>query len=106
MIAVFAHTGGLTGGEVVVAGGASALAQKLLEAVFGDEAVRRLAATARTDLLERVERVLGDEADRYLRLLDRAQVDPGLAAELRAALATVAAAGRPVAEGPAIRTRR
>ncbi|HLZ37019.1 MAG TPA: dynamin family protein [Mycobacteriales bacterium] len=111
MIAVFAHTGGLTGGEVVVAGGASALAQKVLEAVFGDEAVRRLAATARADLLERVERVLGDEADRYLRLLDRAQVDPDRAGQLREALSGVAAAGRPGAGRPgagrpAVRGRR
>ena len=40
MIVVFAHTAGLAGAEVGVAGGASALGQKLLEAVFGDQAVR------------------------------------------------------------------
>ena len=44
MLAVFAHTGGLTGAEVAVAGGTSALGQKLLEAIFGDQAVRELAA--------------------------------------------------------------
>ena len=65
MLAVFAQTGGLTGAEVVVAGGTSALSQKLLEAVFGDTAVRALAAQARQDLLERVERLLGTEADRF-----------------------------------------
>ncbi len=43
MLAVFAHTGGLTGAEVVVAGGTSAVGQKLLEAIFGDQAVRQLA---------------------------------------------------------------
>ncbi|MDQ3592401.1 MAG: dynamin family protein, partial [Actinomycetota bacterium] len=32
MVAVFAHTGGLTGGEVAVAGGTTALGQRLLEA--------------------------------------------------------------------------
>ena len=47
MLAVFAHTGGLTGAEVVVAGGTSALGQKVLEAIFGDQAVRALAAQAR-----------------------------------------------------------
>ena len=46
MIAVFASTGGLTGAEVVVAGGTSALGQKVLEAIFGDQAVRTLAARA------------------------------------------------------------
>ena len=56
MIAVFASTGGLTGAEIVVAGGTSALGQKVLEAVFGDQAVRTLAARARERLLERVER--------------------------------------------------
>ena len=47
MIVVFAHTGGLVAGEVVVAGGASALSQKILEAVLGDQAVRSLAEQAR-----------------------------------------------------------
>ncbi|VEG25972.1 dynamin family protein [Actinomyces howellii] len=36
MIVVFAHTGGLTGGEVGIAGGTALLAQRVLEAVFGD----------------------------------------------------------------------
>ncbi len=48
MIVVFAHTGGLVAGEVAVAGGASALSQKILEAVLGDQAVRSLAEQART----------------------------------------------------------
>ena len=65
MIAVFASTGGLTGAEVVVAGGTSAASQKLLEAIFGDQAVRTLAAKARDDLLARVDRLFGDEAARY-----------------------------------------
>ncbi|MCP6135007.1 ABC transporter, partial [Klebsiella pneumoniae] len=46
MIVVFAHTGGLVGAEVGVAGGTAILAQRVLEAVFGDQAVRRLAETA------------------------------------------------------------
>ena len=57
MLAVFAQTGGLTGAEVVVAGGTSAVAQKVLEAIFGDQAVRTLAAQARGDLFARVERL-------------------------------------------------
>ena len=59
MLAVFAHTGGLTGTEVLVAGGTTAASHKVLEAVFGDSAVRALAATARADLLERVESAAG-----------------------------------------------
>ncbi|MBA3349323.1 MAG: dynamin family protein, partial [Actinobacteria bacterium] len=44
MITVFAHTGGLTGGEIAVAGGTATVGQKLLEALFGDQAVRTLTA--------------------------------------------------------------
>jgi hypothetical protein len=72
MLAVFAHTGGLTGAEVAVAGGASAASQKLLEAIFGDQAVRSLAARARDDLLERVEALLRADAARFDALLDGA----------------------------------
>lgn len=70
MLAVFAHTGGLTGAEVAVAGGTSALGQKVLEAIFGDQAVRTLAARAREDLVERVERLLKEDARRFDALLD------------------------------------
>ena len=70
MIAVFASTGGLTGAEVVVAGGTSAASQRLLEAIFGDQAVRTLAARAREDLLGRVERLFAGEAARYATPLD------------------------------------
>jgi hypothetical protein len=72
MLAVFAHTGGLTGAEVVVAGGTSALSQKVLEAIFGDQAVRTLAAQAREDLFARVERLLREDAARFDALLDEA----------------------------------
>jgi len=95
MIVVFAHTGGLTGGEVAVAGGASALSQKLLEAVFGDQAVRRLAADARAELLRRVHVLLADEAERFTALLESAAVDPGQDTALRAAARAVSAAGLP-----------
>jgi len=72
MLAVFAHTGGLTGAEVVVAGGTSAVGQKVLEAIFGDQAVRTLAAQAREDLFARVERLLREDAARFGALLDQA----------------------------------
>src|SRR5262245_255008 len=43
MVVVFASTAGLTGAEVGIAGGSALLGQKLLEAVFGDQALRTLA---------------------------------------------------------------
>jgi hypothetical protein len=92
MVAVFASTGGLTGAEVVVAGGTSALAQKLLEAIFGDQAVRRLAATARDDLRVRVEELLGEEADRFRDLVDNAGIPSDAAPALRDAMAKLARA--------------
>ncbi|KGM10139.1 GTPase domain-containing protein [Cellulomonas bogoriensis] len=87
MIAIFASTGGLTAAEVGVAGGTAVLAQRLLEAVFGDEAVRRLTDTAHQDLRDRVHGLLRTEQDRYLALLDATDVRPDAAAALNQALA-------------------
>ncbi|HYT09433.1 MAG TPA: dynamin family protein [Mycobacteriales bacterium] len=111
MLAVFAQTGGLTGTEVIVAGGTSALSQKVLEAVFGDTAVRALAADARGDLLERVDLLLSDEAERFRSLVSSAAPDPDAAARLRAAATDLegarrgsAAVSRPAAqERPPVR---
>lgn len=94
MIVVFAHTGGLTGVEVGVAGGTSALAQRALEAVFGDEAVRRLAKAAKDDLDQRVQTLMAGELARYHRLLDGYAIDPALAEEIRAASDAVQAERR------------
>ena len=84
MVVVFAHTAGLTGAEVGVAGGTAVIGQRILEAVFGDQAVRRLAELARIDLRERVEALFAEEHARYLDLLDRSPVDPSAAERLRA----------------------
>jgi energy-coupling factor transporter ATP-binding protein EcfA2 len=86
MLAVFAHTGGLTGAEVVVAGGTSALSQKLLEAIFGDQAVRTLAAQAREDLFARVERLLREDAARFDSVLDDAAPEADSFARLHGAV--------------------
>jgi hypothetical protein len=83
MVVVFASTTGLTGAEVGIAGGSAVLGQKLLEAVFGDEAVRRLAEHARTDLAVRVTTLVADERARYTDLLD----ELGLGADDTSALA-------------------
>ncbi|GAA4225771.1 energy-coupling factor transporter ATP-binding protein EcfA2 [Streptosporangium album] len=89
MLAVFASTGGLTGIEVGIAGGTSVLSQKLLEAFFGDQAVRTLTVKARTDLRARVAALLGTEATRFTSLLDAVQPPEGAAAALRAAALAV-----------------
>jgi energy-coupling factor transporter ATP-binding protein EcfA2 len=99
MMAVFAHTGGLTGSEVAVAGGTSALGQRLLEAVFGDAAVRSLAARARTDLAERAERLLGAEQARFAALVADAAPAPGAGEGLRDALRELTAARRAQSSG-------
>lgn len=89
MVVAFASTGGLTGVEVGIAGGTAVVAQKLLEAVFGDDAVRRLTAHARERLDARVDGVLSREAERYTAQLDAlGSADAGGAA-LRAAAADV-----------------
>jgi hypothetical protein len=86
MIVVFAHTGGmLVGAEAGVAGGTAVLAQKLLEAVFGDQAVRSLAERARRDLEARTRTLLDAERRRFTDLLESLEVDPAVADRLRGA---------------------
>jgi energy-coupling factor transporter ATP-binding protein EcfA2 len=86
MLAVFAQTGGLTGAEIAVAGGTSAVGQRVLEAVFGDQAVRALAARAREDLLVRVRALLDEEAARFDRRLDPVAPDPAARERVASAL--------------------
>ncbi|WP_206063284.1 GTPase domain-containing protein [Nocardioides sp. HDW12B] len=65
MIVVFVSTAGMTGAEVGIAGGSAVLGQKLLEAVFGDQAVRRLTELSRRDLEERVAAAYDGERARW-----------------------------------------
>ena len=85
MLVVFAGTAGLTGGEVAIAGGSAVLAQRLLEAIFGDQAVRSLATKARRDLIGRVDELLGQEKARLGTLLDVLTLDDEVPARLRKA---------------------
>ena len=94
MVGIFAHTGGLTGSEVAVAGGTAALSQKVLEAIFGDQAVRRLAEQGREMLERHIRSVLDAEADRFRRLLAERRPEPGTAAELQRAAAEIVSAGK------------
>jgi hypothetical protein len=66
MIVVFSMTAGLTGLEVGVAGGTAVVGQRLLEAVFGEDAVRRMAEKAREDLALRCRRLLDGEQQKFL----------------------------------------
>ena len=83
MVVVFANTAGLTGAEVGIAGGSAVLGQKLLEAVFGDQAVRSLAERGPGRARDRVRALLDEERHRYLDLL----ASLGLDAEARRAAA-------------------
>jgi hypothetical protein len=91
MVVVFAHTAGVTGAEAGIAGGSAVLGQKLLEAVFGDQAVRRLADQARADLEVRVRALYAVESARYLAVLDGLALDAGRTEALRSAVRQVTA---------------
>ncbi|WP_026459367.1 dynamin family protein [Schaalia vaccimaxillae] len=69
MIVIFSTTGGLTGAEVGVAGASAALAQRLLESVFGDQAVRAMAARAQDMLLESSQTVLSQRVEPLRQML-------------------------------------
>ncbi|GAA1801214.1 dynamin family protein [Planosporangium flavigriseum] len=90
-----------TGLEVAVAGGTTVAAQKVLEAIFGDQAIRDLAEKARQDLSTRIHELLAGEAGRFLSVLDSAGGDPTAADRLRrvAADVTAARAATPLAGG-------
>jgi hypothetical protein len=86
MLTVFASTAFIpTGAEVGVAAGSALVGQRLLEAIFGDQAVRALAAKARADLIRRVDELLSGEQARMVALLDDAGVDPWAAGRMRSA---------------------
>jgi hypothetical protein len=92
MIVVFAHTGGLVGAEIGVAGGTAVLAQRVLEAVFGDQAIRRLAQTAKDDLDARVQALLADELVRYHMILNELGLEADQSIRLRQAARAVESA--------------
>lgn len=79
MVAAFSLTGGLTGVEVGIAGGSGVVGAKLLESIFGEDAVRRMAIRARTDLLERMGALLREHGRPFTELL--AETEPEVPAE-------------------------
>ena len=89
MLVAFAHTGGLVGAEVGIAGGTAVLAQKVLEAIFGDQAVRDMATKARKRLLEHVQELYAVERARYDGARDGVETREGQAQRLADAAAAV-----------------
>ena len=88
MIVIFAQTGGVTGGEVAVAGGTATVSQTLLNAVFGEQAVRDLAARARQGLLNRAGSLLDTDSNRFLEALWSQAGPPEQTLELENAIET------------------
>jgi len=91
MLVTFAYTGGITGAEVGIAGGTAVLGQKLLEAIFGDQAVRSMATKAKEALLDRAEAAFAQERERFTAVLDQVDLRPDQARTLGAAAAAVRA---------------
>ena len=92
MLVVFSHTGGLTGGEVGIAGGSAVLAQRILEAIFGDQAVRDMADQARRKLMAKAEELYAGEQARLHAAVADVEASAGQAARLKAASTAVEAA--------------
>lgn len=80
MVVVFASTAFIPTGLEIGTGAATALiGQKLLETIFGDEAVRRLARIAREKLTARLDALVATRAEAFRERLDA--VGTGAAAE-------------------------
>lgn len=92
MLVVFGATGGLTGAELGIAGGAAIAAQKLLEAVFGDDAVRRLASAASDRLTARLRGLLDADAAIALTAVAALGISERAGDELRSAARELAKA--------------
>ena len=73
MVVVFSQTGGVTGTEAAVATGTAAVSQTVLTAVFGEQAVRDLARSARENLMERLEGLLDADRKRFEDLIKIAE---------------------------------
>jgi hypothetical protein len=65
MIAVFVHTGGLTGTEVGIGAATAVLNQKLLEAIFGEANVAAFVKRARNRLAELLTEAFDRDGRRF-----------------------------------------
>ena len=65
ILAVFLHTGGLTGTEVGIAAATAVVNQKILEAIFGEANVAAFVSRARNALSAILDRAFAEERERY-----------------------------------------
>lgn len=86
MLAVFAHTAGLTGTELGIAAGTAFVNQKLLEAIFGERAMEQLVASAGRRLDEGLSALFARDRERFEALVPEASAARQLADDLRAAV--------------------
>jgi hypothetical protein len=84
MLAVFAHTAGLTGTELGIAAGTAFVNQKLLEAIFGERAMEELVASAGRTLDEGLSALFASDRARFEGLVPDAAAVRQLATDLRA----------------------
>ena len=85
ILAVFVHTGGLTGAELGIGAATAVLNQKLLEAIFGEGNVAAFVNRARSRLDQILDAVFHEERQRFLVALGPLSEPTDLAAELRRA---------------------
>jgi energy-coupling factor transporter ATP-binding protein EcfA2 len=83
MLAVFVHTGGLTGAEVGIGAATAVVNQKLLEAVFGEANVAAFVKRARDRLYEVLRTSFELEKDRFISALGPQGQATDLASDLR-----------------------
>ena len=90
ILAVFVHTGGLTGAEVGITAATAVVNQKLLEAIFGEANVAAFVGRARGELVTLLDAAFIDERERFSDALGSTG-DPALSGQLRDAARRVAA---------------
>ena len=83
ILAVFVHTGGLTGAEVGITAATAIVNQKLLEAIFGEANVAAFVSQARESLGGILDNAFADERGRYASALGGFSLDDDLAELLR-----------------------
>lgn len=84
ILAVFIHTGGLTGAEVGIGAATALVNQKLLEAIFGEANVAAFVAKARVRLSEILDSTFVREKQRFLASIDSLIAASDLASQMRA----------------------
>jgi hypothetical protein len=85
ILAVFIHTGGLTGAELGIGAATAVLNQKLLEAIFGERNVATFVNRARDGLDQILDSVFEAEQQRFVAALGPMANTTELASELRRA---------------------